>query len=203
MRRTLTALVNWGVRGIIVGGIGGGTYEKAYCDAAVKVRKGEIKTAAELFNELSKLIPTDEEFRAAVSVARLPKSGMARYLLIALEKGKKGESEPELVPNTDEDQVNLEHVLPKNATDADWGASFTLDERKDWVFRLGNLALLQKGPNGRIGNKSFAVKKPILAASNLELTKEIGAEADWNPANIQARQEALAQLATSVWPRKP
>jgi hypothetical protein len=203
LQRLLRALVSWAVRGIIVGGIGGGTYEKAYCDAAVKIRKGDIKTVDELFKEITRIIPTDEEFKAAFAVARVPKSNLARYYLIALEGGKKGEKEPELVPNADENQVNLEHVLPKNASDSDWGGTFTLDERKDWVFRVGNLALLQKGPNGRIGNKPFTVKRPILAASSLELTKEIGAQATWSPATIQTRQNALSQLAITVWPRKP
>jgi hypothetical protein len=203
VRKVLLALVNWGVRGIIVGGIGGGTYEKAYCDAAVKIRKGELKIADELFKELASIIPTDEEFAAAFSVARVPKSNLARYYLIALEKGKKGEKEPELVPNADEDQLNLEHVLPKNSTEADWGDTFTPDERKDSVFRIGNLALLQKGPNGRIGNKSFAVKKPILEASQLILTKEVGAKPKWSPTEIQLRQERLSKLAVTVWPRQP
>jgi uncharacterized protein DUF1524 len=94
-------------------------------------------------------------------------------------------------------------VLPKNASDADWGATFTQDERKDWVFRLGNLTLLQKGPNGRIGNKPFTIKQPVLAASAFQLTKEIGMLPDWTPTGIKNRQEGLAQLAVKVWPRKP
>jgi hypothetical protein len=203
LKRLLRALTGWGVRGLIVGGIGGGTYEKAYCDAAVKVRRGDLKTTDDVFNELSRIIPTDEEFAAEFGVARVPKNNLARYYLIALEKGAKGEKEPELVPNSNEDQVNLEHVLPKNATDIDWGKAFTLDERKDWVFRLGNLALLQKGPNGRIGNKAFAVKKPVLQASALVLTRDVGAAQEWTPAAVQARQERLSKLAIDVWPRRP
>jgi hypothetical protein len=201
LKKLLRGLTNWGVRGLIVGGIGGGTYEKAYCDAAVKIRKGDIKTAADVFDELGRIIPTDEEFEAAFALARVPKSNLARYYLIALENAKRGDSEPEFVPNANEDQVNLEHVLPKNASDADWGASFTSDERKDWVFRLGNLTLLQKGPNGRIGSKPFSAKRPILAASAFELTSEIGAALDWKPSAIRERQERLAKLALQVWPR--
>src|SRR5262249_625916 len=57
LRKLLRILVSWAVRGLVVGGIGGGTYEKAYAAAAVKIRRGEIKSAVEVFADLSRLIP--------------------------------------------------------------------------------------------------------------------------------------------------
>jgi len=200
-KRLLIAVVSWSVRGLIVGGIGGGSAEKNYCRAAVKIRKGEIKTTSELLSEISIIVPSDDEFKTTFATARVPKGGLARYYLIALECGKKGESEPELVPNTNEEQVNLEHVLPKRASDKDWGKNFSAEERKDYLHRLGNLALLQKGPNGRIGNKSFNEKQPILKSSAFILTSEIGNEADWTREAIRDRQARLAELAINVWPR--
>jgi hypothetical protein len=200
--RLLRGAVAWAVRGLIVGGIGGGTYERRYCDAAVKIRAGDIKSTEELFTELASIIPSDDEFESSFATARVSKGALARYYLVALEKGKIGEAEPELVPNENEEHVNLEHVLPRNATDADW-PQFTPDERKVYLHRIGNMALLQKGPNGRIGNRPFSVKKPILAASQLELTKEAGAESDWTTTVIHERQGELAKLAVGVWPRSP
>ena len=201
--KLIRAVISWSVRGLIVGGVGGGTYEKAYCEAAVRIRNGEAKTWDDLFEKgINKLVPSDDEFSSAFSIARVQKSNLARYYLIALEGARMGDPEPELVPNANEDQVNLEHVLPKSPTPADWGSAFNADERRDWVYRIGNLALLKKGPNGRIGNKPFSVKKPILAASQLQLTSEIGAEADWTPKAIQERQVRLASLAVGVWPRR-
>jgi hypothetical protein len=197
----LRSLVAWSVRGIVAGGIGGGTAEKAYCRAAVLIRNGEVKTTKELLVKLSTIVPSDSEFKEAMGVARVPKANLARYYLMALERGMSGEAEPEFVPNANEEQVNLEHVLPKRAAAADWGAEFNADERRDYVHRLGNLSLLQKGPNGRIGNKSFAVKKPILAKSAFALTAEIGAEAGWTKETIKKRQERLAALAVTVWSR--
>lgn len=197
----LKALVSWSVRGLVVGGIGGGTAEKAYCSAAVKVRSGAVKTTAELLVELASIVPSDTSFEDAFKIATVTKAGLARYYMIALEKGSKNEAEPEFVPNDNEEQVNLEHVLPKRAKQADWGAAFTTDERKEYVYRIGNLALLQKGPNGRIGNKSFSDKKAALSASAFALTKEVGAETDWTKQAISTRQGRLAALAVQVWPR--
>lgn len=200
LKKVLGAAIAWSVRGIIVGGIGGGTYEKRYCEAAVKVRQGEIKSEEELFTELSSMIPTDGQFLAAFAETQVTKSNLARYYLSALEKCERNEEEPELIPNEDEEKVNLEHVLPKSPTDADW-PQFSTDDKKDYVNRLGNMALLQKGPNGRIGNKAFDIKKPILTGSDLLLTKQAGAEIDWTPTVITNRQARLAELAVRVWPR--
>ncbi len=197
----LKSLVAWSVRGLIVGGIGGGTAEKAYCGAAVKIRRGEIKTTVELLAELSPIVPSDNDFEEALAVARVPKAKLARYYLIALENGNQSQEEAEFVPNSNEDEVNLEHILPKRATAADWGGQFNSDERRDYVHRLGNMVLLQKGPNGRIGNKPFSVKKPILEQSAFALTAEVGAEDDWTKTTIRDRQTTLAQLAGKVWPR--
>lgn len=127
----LRSIVSWSVRGLIVGGIGGGTAEKNYCRGAMKIRKGEIKTTVELLTEISGIVPSNDEFKAAFATSRVPKGGLARYYLIALECGKKGEAEPEMVPNANEEQVNLEHVLPRRASDKDWGKNFNVEERKD------------------------------------------------------------------------
>lgn len=197
----LRSLVSWSVRGIVVGGIGGGTAEKAFCGAAKKIRDGQIHTTQDVLEEIGAIVPSDAQFKESFATARVPKATIARYVLIALERGKKGDAEPEFVPNSNEEQVNLEHVLPKRASAADWGTHFSADERREYLHRLGNLALLQKGPNGKIGNKPFSAKKPTLSASGFELTKEMGTQANWTKATISSRQAALADLAVTVWPR--
>ena len=201
LARTLRALVSWSVRGLVVGGIGAGKTERYYSQAAVKIRKGEIKSSWDLLQELSDIIPTDEEFRAAFASARVTNAKLARYFLLVLERTKSGKKEPELVPNADEEQLNLEHVLPKSAKERDW-PQFSDEERTVWVHRLGNMALLQKGPNGRIGNKAWSKKMPVLARSELDITKTAALHPDWTKEVIQQRQDELAVLALTAWPRK-
>jgi hypothetical protein len=201
LKRLLAAAVAWGVRGLFVGGIGGGRYEREYCDAAVKIRSGDIKTADELFEQLADLVPTDEEFRSAFAVARVTRANLARYYLVALENGRHGDPEPELVPNEDEEEVNLEHVLPKNP-DAGW-EMFTPEQARAFAHRLGNQALLKKSQNDRIGNKPYGPKRPILLDSELQWTQEAGSHEDWTPDVISLRQAEMAELAITVWPRQP
>jgi hypothetical protein len=107
-------------------------------------------------------------------------------------------AQPELVPNTDKNEVNLEHVLPKNADPADW-PTFTSDELNDMKLMLGNMVLLRAADNTSLGNGGFPSKRSALAASQLALTKEVGLETDWTPDAIRARQERLADLAVTTW----
>jgi hypothetical protein len=200
IKKAMKALVSWGVRGLIVGGIGGGTAERIYCEAAIKVRNGTIQDTNALRTGLSTLAHSDAEFEKAFATARIARGTLARYVLVALERTQAGTPEPELVPNDDENEVNLEHILPKNPVAADW-SQFTSDERHQYLHRIGNLALLSKGPNGKIGNRPFSDKKPILAQSALVLTKLAGAPADWTPEEVDNRQKALAALASKTWPR--
>jgi hypothetical protein len=201
LKKVIKAMLAWSVRGLIVGGIGGGTTEKAYAQAALKVRSGAITTTGELLAELAAIVPTDEEFRSGFERARVTKARIARYLLIALERQNAGDEEPELVPNENEAEVNLEHVLPRNPTSSDW-PSFSKDEVDLWAYRLGNLALLSVGPNGKIGNKPWSIKKPVLESSALTLTQQAGGYDEWDQAAISDRQVKLAELAVTAWPRE-
>lgn len=202
LKTLLKAVVSWTVRGLVVGGIGAGTTESAYATAATRVREGSIQSVEELFDLLKEIVPSDARFRASFTDYRPPTNKIARYYLLALERKVQGDAEPEFVPNEDEEKVNLEHVFPRNARDEDWPAFVTVDNA-EWSQRLGNLALLQKSKNAKIGNKAYSVKRPKLADSDLQLTRSIADEEDWTPGEIADRQEKLADLALEVWPREP
>src|SRR5699024_5462879 len=79
IRKLLRSLVAWSVRGLIVGGIGGATTEKAYCAASVKIRVGEASATADVRSEHSSIIPRHEECGRAFSVARVTRASLARY----------------------------------------------------------------------------------------------------------------------------
>ena len=203
VERFMITLVSWSVRMLCAGSLGGGVAEAAFCEAAVEVRNLKVTTTADILSKtkVGPLVPTDELFLATFKEWRTT-SRLSRYILRALELENNGDSEPELIVNADIESVNLEHILPKNAKDADW-PTFTQDSRRLMVDRVGNHVLLQKGKNARIGNKAWSVKKPVLAASTLKLTSDVATSDDWTEATIRARQDKLAQLAIDCWPREP
>lgn len=201
IRLLLRSLVAWSVRGLIVGGIGAGTTERYYSEVAVKVRNGILVTAEAVRTALAgtPVIPTDAAFAPIFGSTEVRVPRLARYYLRAIERHLAGEAEPEMVPNADEDQINLEHVLPKSPVATDW-PEFDPNDFTEWSARLGNLALLQKTPNKKIGNLPFVQKVPVYAASTYKTTANIAKAAKWSPAEVDSRQRALAKEALKVWP---
>lgn len=198
VEKALRYLVSCSVRFLIHGGLGGGTLEKNYCDSAQKVLRGEIKTCTALASELNKVVPTDSEFLTSFASARVSKPYLARYYLQALERQASGEKQPELVPNTNANEVNLEHVLPQNPSSA-WG-KIEPEVANAFFNRLGNLALMKQKVNSDIGNAGFDAKKSALTDSQFELTKTIAGRDNWMPEDIEGRQTELAALAVKAWP---
>jgi len=199
--KAMRLLLNGAVRYLIVTGAGGGTLESAYSDAARKIFTGEIKTATAFGKELQKIIPNDEAFKASFKTARSSKAFLARYYMTTLERAANGEENCELVPNENVTAVNLEHVLPENPEE-NW-PHVESDIAAAYSKRLGNLAILSVALNTDMGNKGFEEKRKILAASQFKLTKSISDYESWGPAEIDARQATLADLAVKAWGYAP
>lgn len=200
LQRSLKMIVCWGVRLLIAGGVAG-ALERVYSDVAVKIRKGALKTAAELLKQLKDQVPGDTDFEKAFSTAKVSTAPLARYYLQVLEREAAGEKEPEFVPNPNESEINLEHVLPQNPAPATWG-QFDADARQAYTNRLGNLALLKLSENSGTGNEEFPDKKKNFAKSSLKFTKGIADFTEWTTASIEERQAALAKVAREAWPLK-
>ena len=110
----------------------------------------------------------------------------------------KGIAQPELVPNEEEEEINLEHVLP-DQPEANW-PEIDPELAAAYSNRIGNMVLLQAKKNSTIGNASFADKRKVLAASTYLLTAEVGDCPTWTVMEIQKRQKRLAEYAVETWP---
>jgi len=200
----MPTMVAWSIRALAAGKMGGGVAEAAFCGAAKQISDGSITTVTQILADpqVALLIPSDSEFIASFKEWKVTRGSLARYLLRALEIQQIGDPQPELVVNPNVDHVNLEHILPKNAKTSDW-PNFSDDEQRLYVHRLGNMALLKKGENNRIGNKAWAEKQPILATSSIKLTADAASESAWEISSIESRQEKFSKLAAIVWPRTP
>jgi uncharacterized protein with ParB-like and HNH nuclease domain len=188
--------ISWAVRFLITGGGRGGALEESYAEQSKQIYDGKIKTTKQLANALVKVIPSDSQFEAEFALTQISKSKLARYLLRSLELKEKGNPEPEFVPN-EETVINLEHILPENPSDK-WN-HLDADTARAYYKRLGNMVLLQATKNNAIGNKGFDVKKPILKASEYNLTSQVAKNAVWGATEINKRQKKLAELAVKTW----
>jgi hypothetical protein len=95
--------------------------------------------------------------------------------------------------------LTLEHILDKEYDSAIHTA--TLDEHKDFLHRLGNLALLGEEENGAIQASTFTKKRGVYSkAGNPSLTQEVAKFTTWGAGAIEKRQRQLAVLAAKAWP---
>lgn len=198
--KVTNCVLNWAVRWFVTGGGGAGVTERLYAETAKKVSDGQIKSAVDVISEMKIKVPSDSDFKRAFSALTVRRGWLARYLLHALERtARKGIRSPELSPNQDWEEANLEHVLPKSYVADKW-SQFSSEEHASWYLSLGNQAILARSDNEIIGNESFDIKGPILKQSSLVLTAEIGNSANWTVGDIMKRQERLAELAVITWP---
>ena len=186
-----------GVRLMIAGNTRTGSVEEGIAEAAHEIYDENITTARALKLKLGRLTPSDGFFANAFETAQVRNRKLARYYLRSMELSVKGEREPWHIPNDDRSEINLEHVLPEKP-EGNW-PQFSYDEARGYYKRIGNLCLLRARDNSTAKNASFAKKQPIYANSPYELTKQVGAVADWTVVAIADRQKRLAQIAVTTW----
>jgi len=196
-KQAFRLFVCWSVRFLVVGGRGG-FLDTNYAKAAHEVMKGKIKTTKDLADFMKDIVPADGTFEAAFSEARVGKDYLARYYLRALERNRKGEDQPELVPNEEEEEINLEHVLPEHP-EGNW-PDIAPELAEAYFNRVGNMVLMQAKKNSTVGNASFAEKRKLFGQSAYLLTAEVGEKTKWTTTEIQLRQKALAKRAVETWP---
>jgi hypothetical protein len=200
LERLLRALVCWSARGIIVGGIGGGTTERYYAEAAVRVSNARVNSVEGVLQDLDNVVASDSEFESVFTSRRVTRTAYAKYFLLALAKEVDGAPTPALVREAEESGAALVRVAPRR-DDEDLWDRFDPDQINGWATRLGNLVLvdpaiarkLPDDPGDRIaalqGEHPIRNIRPI---SN-----------SWEPADIEARQHEFAAIAVRTWPRRP
>lgn len=182
----------------VIGSLATNEQERTYNSAALRIASRESATATAAIGLLAPIYVADGSFRQAFSdkVLRTTSSRnrrVVRYLLFCLERHLTGQEY-----DLDSPQYTLEHVLPENP-EANW-PGFTDEQANEFVYRLGNLTIMEPKANRNLGNADFTAKKTIYALGPLQITQRIAAEnADWTPGRVAERQRWMARQATSVW----
>lgn len=204
LSQLLGAVAGWSIRLAVAGGLGSGSTEEAVGTAARQIRLQPVTSVAELRALLAPIKVDDEVFRQAFAHYRVANGKQARFLLASLERQAvlSAGGTLEQVPNLDESQVNLEHVMPKNPVPGGpWSQLASHDNYRTEVNRLGNQALMLVMDNVAAGNDAFSVKQTFYAKSSLQLTNGMAALPAWDMATLEARSAALANLAVLAWPQ--
>lgn len=195
---TFEKAVAIGVRLIIASRTTTQSVEKPLGDVAQKVWQEEIKDCKAVVNALASSIPNDQQFKEAFETATVSNAQFARYYLRSLERVAKEEPDPWLIPNDDTATITLEHVCPQKPLE-NW-PSWSADDVKAYVKRIGNMVLLTATANSNLKSDSFDAKKAQLAASPYETTLMVAESLEWLPADVAKRQKRLAEIALTAWP---
>lgn len=200
IRALMIALVGWTVRGLVVGGIGGGTSERYYADAATSIRSGQLTDTAQLRTGLDQIIPGDAEFQQQFGLARVRNLRLTGYYLRAIEHQMSGDPDPALVSDAEEDEVFVLKILPARSNSADW-PGFVQDEIASLSYRLGNAVLLEPDLAAGFGDAGWQGKRNIMKESRYLSTRSASESTEWTPAVLDQRQGSFADAALRLWPR--
>lgn len=115
---------------------------------------------------------------------------IAKYILCKIEKFDNGLT-------IDRNEITLEHILPDNP-DENWDWDDT--KIQQFRYRLGNMALLEKGKNNDLENVTYSEKKEVYKLSTIPSTKKIGETIEeWTEEVIDSRQTDMARKAKGIW----
>ena len=172
--------------------------EGLYNAIACRIHSDELSNATNILENLKAIYPENIEFKAALREKELcttfaRNKKIVRYILFKLEK---------FISKADYDfesaQYTIEHILPENPSE-NW-ISFQEENIDKFIFRLGNMTLLEARLNREIGNSEYSKKIAKYAQSCFKQTQAIAEHYDeWNEAKVQSRQKQMADKACQIW----
>ncbi len=159
----------------------------------------KVKDAAAAFAQLKAVYPSDEQFKDRLRDFRKATSTKTVYIFHALEREAERQATDKPVAGSKLDtDVTVEHILPQRPGE-EWPPELA-DDEDDLTSWIGNLCLLRKGANRKLGRAAFAEKRALYAESGLRLTREIASEYQvWDKDAIIRRQNYLAELGVLAW----
>lgn len=174
-------------------------YQSSLFDASRKCYKEDydVNQIIDILCETRSYV-SGKDLESALVMFR-PRSSAALILLELIE-GKRSDT---VSHNT----VTIEHIMPKTIdkwlkyicrTHDQCSVEHAKDIHQKYSGRLGNLTLLNKVPNSRLGNDSFLIKSKTYARSNYQITKEIASEKQWTQNQIERRQKKFAKVLVKM-----
>lgn len=172
--------------------------ERFYNGVAIKIADLTLGSSTEVIQKLETIYPKDEVFKAAFSVKQLKTTDnrnkkIVRHILCELER-----HEHQSTLDDADDNFNIEHILPENPQEH-W-SHIDDNQLESFVYRLGNMILLETKKNRDAANLPYADKISIYETSNLKTPRVIVENYQaWDTQSIENRQQKMAKHATGIW----
>ena len=182
----------------VIGNLPTNEQEPVYFSIAKDINEKKITNSTEVLQSLKSIYPSDESFKQSFSEKIIKTTDsrnnkLVRYILCELEYQDNQQDH-----DIDSDSFTIEHVLPQNPENG-WN-QFTDEQVDNFVYRIGNMALLEKGKNNEIANHEYIEKSNSYKNSTFGLTRKIAETwSEWTVGKIESRQKELAKLALTIW----
>ncbi|MBY0425546.1 MAG: DUF262 domain-containing HNH endonuclease family protein [Cytophagales bacterium] len=171
--------------------------ERVFSRAANDIANKTSTTAKEAILSLKNIYVGDDNFEQAFSTLTINtkrKKELAKYILVKIENQIANKDyQPE------EAVATIEHILPENPGGI-WNDDFPVEIQDDYIYRLGNYALLEASINNKLDNNmSFEDKLVKYKNSSYKLSNEYCDYEKFDPKVIALRQGRMAKIAKSIW----
>ncbi len=179
----------------VIGGLNPNIQEEVYNRTARGIYSSDLISANQVAEELRAVYPSDEEFSNAFTVKSINtrrSKRLVRYILFELESQISG-----IRRSDEEESGSIEHILPENPSE-EWNDAFTPEVQGNFIYRLGNLTLLEDSKNREIQNRTYVEKLPMYKTSQYVMTNTIDYP-EWTETQLRSRQHGLARYATAIW----
>jgi Protein of unknown function DUF262/Protein of unknown function (DUF1524) len=198
--KVLRMIVILSFRYNVICGLNPNKLDSVYSKTAQDIREQKLKSVQAIFQQLKEVYPKDRDFERAFAEKSFTASNakLARYILSEINSNYTDNKE--LVANPNATELNLEHILPQKPIDK-WLTEFSNpDDANQYIYRLGNMTLLDSSVNRKVGNTSFEEKcAKAFSNSKLDITREILNYQVWGPKQIEERQQKMAKAACQIW----
>ena len=143
--------------------------------------------------------PSKELFEASFKEFETRNRRLSKYILVKVnEYLMNQEGIQEFTINID--NVNLEHVIPKNPN-SEWNKFLKSEHLKieDVLYLIGNQTILHREYNREIANSFFNEKLKVYKKSKLPINQKLSRFRKFGKKEIIRRQSELAEFANTVW----
>lgn len=182
----------------IIGNLATNEQERVYNRLAVELSNDSITSLHDLITSLGTLYVSDEKFKADFSEKELRTTQarnkrVVRYILFNIEKHISTTTY-----DFESESYNLEHIMPESINEG-WN-HISDSDHDQFLYRLGNMTILNSSVNKKSGNIGFDEKKKKYKTSEFMITQRISDEnSSWDPDRIAVHQKWMAKQAAAIW----
>ncbi len=166
--------------------------EVYFADLAKDIYNNQIPDVDAICAKIRTEMVDDKEFQTSFSTLKSKNKELIRYIFRRIHKYL-DPNQQEI--NVDNNVVHIEHIMPIDNTQ--WNIDETIHD--EYLWRLGNLALLAQKLNAKIKAKPFAEKKEEYKKSIIKPNDKLLEYDAWNSKTIESRQQELSELAIKIW----